>query len=813
MKRILLIALSLVLAVLTAALMPAQVFADSLPDYVSEVKVFYDSYSDAEKQGYTVLKDDDKNVVDLNKGAGGGWGSKGNRAVYLGYKTTTNRKDAITDLALMNMKGGYDVAEYESLMNTQIKSQILPFVDDFLVAIDEYRVNYDPEYHGANKQRADYIHDSLNKLTDDDCDGKGLGDLLLNTTKYEYGQAAYAALSDAEKEKTSVYEMSEKVYKDLSEEEKKNCPDIVTIIAQSNGMSTLLMQDLLTRACDVNEDNWVERFVKTAYDDLIDYTGLAPTDARRELARLYDDDANTVLDMWDTFRNQLLKADETAEILDETDTEKMEENSEVFNNFDLKTATDNDLDALAEASVDVEINTEVLANRVNDVIAKEYLSDIDYGDGTLYDFFTQTREEVEDDITVLYPLVASLSPGQRAGLEFVSLSTLVTIAGTGNNYSDEEIDKLEPVSIYNGVDRAIYEKGGVALTSDTLRKDPSKLAVDDNSGSFPFNWWTILSGGFAIASVTAFFVAFGKSRVLSTQLKAYERLITSQNVPLQDFNTMCRNFSTQGRTLISSGSMKASEYQRILFNLQQQRREFQSAVLEQTRFENAEYARLASRSSMCNKLAIGFGIAMLVISALTVYLTWRDMVAYYKVDFSPIPHYMIDEKDLIGYNKKGEKIILKNQTAYYKAVESNAQKGDFKFDEIGNLADMNGCVGKQWLALYAVKNELMDPISASSLTVVTGKADIPAGYSTGIHMFGSSSAFNLNSSLYDWNSDATSVFVYFKTVIKTENASVAANFSGGTAAIAGGAGLVVGALATAFGMTSAGKKKKAEAKA
>ena len=216
----------------------------------------------------------------------------------------------------------------------------------------------------------------------------------------------------------------------------------------------------------------------------------------------------------------------------------------------------------------------------------------------------------------------------------------------------------------------------------------------------------------------------------------------------------------------------------------------------------------ASRTSLCSKLAIGLTVAAVILAGITTFLAWQDMKAYYKVDFTPIPRYMIDEKDLIGYNKKGEKIILKNQSAYYKAVGSNLKDGDFKFDEIGALADMNGCVGKQWLALYAVKNEVMDPILASSLKVVVDSTNIPSGYSTGIHMFGSDAAFNLNSNLYDWNESAKSVFVYYKTDDFAAS-TTGTTFSGGTLALTGGAGLAIGALATAFAMKP--KKKKAEA--
>ena len=97
-------------------------------EYISEVRIGVGkTMEEAEKslEGYTILKNGDNNA-DLNEKAGGGMGSQGERVVLLGYKTTTDKSDAITDLAVMNMKGGYDVKEYEALFDTYIKSQVTP---------------------------------------------------------------------------------------------------------------------------------------------------------------------------------------------------------------------------------------------------------------------------------------------------------------------------------------------------------------------------------------------------------------------------------------------------------------------------------------------------------------------------------------------------------------------------------------------------------------------------------------------------------------------------------------------------------------
>ena len=122
---------------------------------------------------------------------------------------------------------------------------------------------------------------------------------------------------------------------------------------------------------------------------------------------------------------------------------------------------------------------------------------------------------------------------------------------------------------------------------------------------------------------------------------------------------------------------------------------------------------------MCKWLSTGFGVAMILLTAYTTYLAYHDMVNHYKVEFTPIPRYMVDEKDITAFNKYGEKIVIKNQAAYYKAALCNRKESDEYYDTVGNVADLNGDVGKQWLAIYYAKNEANMPILADSLKVVT----------------------------------------------------------------------------------------------
>ena len=808
MKHLARAIIAVLMAVLMAALLPAQVFADT-PEYISEVKVGIGSYKELESDGYTILKNDKGNAIDLNTDAGGGTGSKGDKAVYLGYKTTNNRSDAITDLALMNMKGGYSVQEYEALMETQMKSQIIPFVESFLVTINEYRANYASD-NESNQARAQYVHDLLNKLRDDDCGGEGLGDLLLNETKYEMGDEAYNALSD---------------------EEKKQHADILTIIAQASGQATLLMNNLLTRAADTDDDTWIDRFSGITYDDLLDVTpGKTATDKNKALAKLYDDDASDLINSWNDLKEELEEYDEAYAAAENDEAYDYEALEEKYEDFDLSTAsTDEIVEALEDMSEERYETTETSKN-LSTIAVHDYLESIEYNDGTLLDFFMQEQEDVEDDITVLYPLIASLSDGQKAGLEYISLKELILATiPESEQYEDIDTENADVVSIYAGVDRGIYEKGGVALTSDALREEAALQEEQENPGLSTLTKIMIGVSAFsavaAVGSMIATGVIYAKTaETITTFTQSMEALKTSiaaNQATLNQLGNMINSskYLTGGQTIyeVNTAAQKiVSQFEptiNIPDNVAAATQEFMTVrnSIEQgqaamSNLEQNYQAALAQRA-MASKLMVGLTVAMVVITAITVYLTWKDMHDFYNVDFTPIPRYMVDEKDLIGYNKKGERIILKNQSAYYKAVESNMKSGDFKFDEIGNLADMNGCVGQQWLALYAAKNEAEEPILANSFKVVIGSNEIPANYETGIHMFGANTAFNLNDSHYDWNDDADSVYVYFQ---RDEAAASTAgtNFSGGTLALSAGGGLLLGAAVTALGMTASRKRKE-----
>ena len=196
----------------------------------------------------------------------------------------------------------------------------------------------------------------------------------------------------------------------------------------------------------------------------------------------------------------------------------------------------------------------------------------------------------------------------------------------------------------------------------------------------------------------------------------------------------------------------------------------------------------------------------LFFAAKAIFGTIEELQAYYNVKYAPMPRYMVDVVDITVTGDDGTSTFIRNDTAYYSAVLTNAPRTGEDFVALVNYADLNGDVGKQWLALYSAKGK-GDPILADSLMVVTGTSSVPFGYSTGIHMFGSDTAFNLTDSRYCYNDNADGVYTYFRR--DSGAASNAASvFRDGSTALVGGVCLMAGAAIGAGGMYLVGKRRK-----
>ncbi len=680
--------------------------------YVKEVKLgigyeLKDAVMGLQNEGYSILQKDGE-PVDLNAKST----SKSNqKAVALGYKTTTDPNEGITDLAVMNMKGGYNFSDYEYLLKKTMETKIKPFVEEFIDTIEEYRSNYKKSKNSINYKRANMVRKILNKFTDDDTGGAPIGDLLLNKTKYELGDKAYEALSD---------------------EEKKKHMDIVTLLMQGNMTGITMMEKLLVRAADSSTSTWIDRLEETGYDKLIEefedkYPDADKNEILKKMDKKYNDTAKALLTYWDDFA---LIADDYEDKQDEliNNAEESTERFEEAYEGDLTEMDDEEFVETINEMDDVQTETIDQAEEVIAVKVSEALNERENDDGNLREFFAQPSDNFKgDEIRKLYPMVASLSDGQIAGIDFLTLQELVD-AGLNNikDLDEEQIKAVEKVSIYDGVNREVYEPGAVAMTNDALRLDA--LEKDNDVSSFTVMRYV----GTAIFVITA----VGGSYGLMKGLEPINRKIESLTERAEYFASRAEE------------ALKLEKAHKIDFMY------YNDGVYYSS---SADYATASankfSAARLWKALKITVTMAVVLVAITGLVLSIVGFVEEHKaVDYSPIPKYIVDETDITRINEKGEKEFYRNETAYYQVVDcirygisENDDITNKRIGEIGDHGDLNGYDGKQWLALYAVKYEKSTPILADSLLVMTGdgSSNVPDGYTTGIHMFGEKNAYNL----------------------------------------------------------------------
>ncbi len=718
--------------------------ASSKKAYIKDVIISYGKTADEAKtwltdNGYEVLD------YDLNEGADDTFSTA--RAVYLGYTTTDDADEAITDMRLMNMKGGYSVQDYQILLEEQ-KSNIKAFMDNFIVAINEYRENYD-----RGQGRAVSAHDLLNLLYDDDTE-QYMGDLLLNKIKEEYTDEEWNALSEEQQAKTA---------------------DMTTILMQANSDAVLTIENAIAMAADTNDSPWTERYESAAtYDDMLDELmsskNLTVNEAEKQLAAEYDEAAKAIALKFEDYKTYLENYT-NAEISFSTSAEEIEAYQTAHEDFDYT-------NWFAAGT-----QYELLSRLTNDDVS---LLDLIMGD----DYDVQN-----DDRYMLYPLVSILSEGQKACIDFLSMYQIVAI-GINNDEAAEKAaesyelltDKSEKTSIYDGVDRAIFS-GDVAMTNEALRVQAAtgKSAVDtalDNVSTTSF----ILYG------------VFGFSLVCTTAMWIYESNSTLMKVAQELEWEASGNFDLAE---IATGKMEKAVT------------EAEKATLQNTIDENmAKGNDLMRQVSSKTTLARCMQVASIVMTCVTVALlaysiwnTYNDLQAYYNTEYTPIPMRMVDE----SVNDNDEKVYT-----YYTAVKCNREDAGMVTDAtklLGDYGDLNGDVGRQWVALYTTKDKAAgNPITAD-IKVQYEDSKLPSEESTALSMFGEDSAQNLTNeqSGYTYDDDKEGIYLFYNTDTSAFAGSVFSNSSYILVSVA--AAIVVGVAAFFVGMGVQKKKFKGEAEA
>ena len=201
-------------------------FAAAEKTYIKEVRISTAADEATAKQwlienGYQVLD------VNLNQNSNGD-------AVYMGYITTTNPDEAITDMAIMQMDGGYSFAQFEAALRQQQEN-----VNDALRSIEE-TIREARQNYAAGKENAKGAYQILNYFIEDDS-GKLVGDYILA--------------------------------------DQIDPADLSKVVLQSNSDFSILLYSMLAWACtDIGDENWMSKLKDKdpygEYDDVA-YSDLA----------------------------------------------------------------------------------------------------------------------------------------------------------------------------------------------------------------------------------------------------------------------------------------------------------------------------------------------------------------------------------------------------------------------------------------------------------------------------------------------------------------------------------------------------------
>ncbi|MBQ1212211.1 MAG: hypothetical protein IIX69_02205, partial [Clostridia bacterium] len=133
--------------------------------YIKDVKLIYAESEDEAKsyvpKGYTLLDND------LSAGA------DSDNVVYFAYSTTTNPDEAVTDIKMMNMKGGFVLSDYEEQMKN-VKDNVKRLANDVKISAELFAENYVIGTYGAKA-----AYSALSAFTVDEADGMTLADYII----------------------------------------------------------------------------------------------------------------------------------------------------------------------------------------------------------------------------------------------------------------------------------------------------------------------------------------------------------------------------------------------------------------------------------------------------------------------------------------------------------------------------------------------------------------------------------------------------------------------------------------------------------
>ncbi|MCR5201870.1 MAG: hypothetical protein K6D02_02075 [Lachnospiraceae bacterium] len=715
-----------------------------------------------EKKGYEVLDGD------LNSGTSDDGEIKTN-VVLMGYKTTSNKGEAIRDMSVMNMSGGYSITDMQEVIKAKNKDALDRF-NHFSELVKAYKTNYklgvkSKAKGGVKNACAIRVHDILNKYIDEDSNDK-MGNFFL---------------SDFEKE-----ENSEKLY---------NC------YIQMNSKLRGIIESILTMASGEGNVTWLQRMGNNnstmSYFARIKKKKKTNKLAKEYIDKNYGDEINELLDDFDDISERIEKTNEITKDIEEkygvedvtekeikeyfgiTESKKMEidDSESLEKNMDKEDLVLDSMEGSKEASDYSEMLSMI-----------SYLNSIEYGKETLCDYFMKEKGyyEKEDNRYELGAVVEAMSDVERES--YGKTTNLYTAIKNGMQdddslwkgnkdikkqvtYIDNTIEKMDEISIYEGMEREMCD-GVVAVTSSAQSRTTDIFNEDVSVGASA----AIISVSIITSIIGSLFIYTGVKYLVNLASSIGTVIVNVKN--FTSFNAFTGKVMLGVRNAISF-IVNFKSYSKYVNDL------VDPIILlnfDKQKAYDAAYKRITRFNNICGGIVLAVGV---IVATIGIIFSIREICKIvsekkesYEGDYSKeIPEFMVDvSKDDNGFK----------EYTYYRVVKCNRNDSEFtgvKRTEEGlkDYGDINGDTGKQWVALYTtIDPNFGEPILADSLKVQNGNISI-LKKNTVIHSFNEPNvSFNLTSQIYNYSDEKGGTYVTYETEAsstKNINTNTASAFS------------------------------------
>ena len=416
-NKVLFASLAVALALIIGLLSHFQMFGlltyaqEAATQYVGEVRIYQGKTAEAakeacQKDGFIPIEGN------LNEGTD-------EDAIILGYRTTENEEEAITDVRMMQMTSGFSTINYKDLVARQY-----PGLDSII----------DEQYNTIKEFRSKVESGSFNAKT-------ALGFLNL----FEIPELNM---------KLGDYYLSDSLNKDMLQK---------LFLQTTATVTTTAYNQLALGVSDCSEDNWASRVY--ANKDILEF----PEN---------EDDAEAGVDPYAQLdRDYLSNAERLVDVIHDFSTKYQNGTARVNGNGGEMPDPDPD-----ETSPDVvsEIGSESLALTAHGVLnLYKYDDDTLLGDW-LVEMGNMTLSN-KAELRKLYPLIASMTHGQIVTTQMVGFPVssyyLNDLSGSEKDLAESigeaqkecrAFDNTETISVWTGVDQKLFDQE-CAVTGDAQR--------------------------------------------------------------------------------------------------------------------------------------------------------------------------------------------------------------------------------------------------------------------------------------------------------------------------------------------------------